>query len=184
LQASNRSRVLFVKDARHLRKDKDYRILQGLIRKTAKSFFKLWTEARTGGWRCWGAGVAAPATWRAGSSGKKGEMGRRQRGTCGAAHLGRRRAERWPAADMHGSWLGLPWAAALRRISGDGKRCSMFSSTRGNLWWHRFAPGGGGCDESVVAVAHWPAASGLAWSGGGARQARVRARGSSGTWAK
>jgi hypothetical protein len=46
-----------VKDARHIRKDKDYRILQGLIRKTAKSFFKLWTEARTGGRRRWGGGT-------------------------------------------------------------------------------------------------------------------------------
>jgi hypothetical protein len=40
--------VLFVKDARHIRKDKDYKILQGLIRKTAKSFFKLWTGAYGG----------------------------------------------------------------------------------------------------------------------------------------
>jgi hypothetical protein len=54
-----------------------------------------------------------------------------------------------------------------------------------NLWWRRFAPGGGGCDESAAA-AHWPAvvAHDSAWSGDGAKQDRVRARGSSGTRTK
>jgi hypothetical protein len=66
--------------------------------------------------------------------------------------------------------LGLPWAAALGRISGDGKRRNIFSSTRGNPRWHRFALGGGGCDESAAA-ALWPAARSSAWSGGRASRA-------------
>jgi hypothetical protein len=64
-----------VKDARHLRKDKDYRILQGLIRKTAKSFFKLWTEARTGGWRRWGRGLRRRRPGGRGARVRRGKWG-------------------------------------------------------------------------------------------------------------
>jgi hypothetical protein len=47
-------------------------------------------------------------------------------------------------------------AAVLRWLVRDGKRCSKFGSTRGNLRWRRFAAEGGDCDESEAA--HWPAA--------------------------
>jgi hypothetical protein len=64
------------------------------------------------------------------SSGKKGKTEKRPMETRGAAHLGRRRTERGPAADSHGGRLGQPWTAALRCLAGDGdcrRRCGSAS---------------------------------------------------------
>jgi hypothetical protein len=66
LQGSNRSRGFAGIFARHKRKDKIYRILQGLICKIATSSPTFGSEQRTGagGWRTrWPAGLGAPAAW-------------------------------------------------------------------------------------------------------------------------
>jgi hypothetical protein len=84
--------------------------------------------------------VAAPATWRAGSSDKKGKTERRPRGTRGAAHLGRRRTKRGPTADSHGGRLGQPWMAVLRCFPGDGERRKMRSLSLRCSWRSRHRP--------------------------------------------
>jgi hypothetical protein len=114
------------KETRHKKLFRIKGNFRGVGCKTVGVVLFLYSVANRGR-RRWG--VVAPATWRAGSSGKKGKTERRPRGTRGAAHLGRRRMERGPVADNHGGRLGQPWTATLQCFLGDGKRRRMRNST-------------------------------------------------------
>jgi hypothetical protein len=67
--------------------------------------------------------MAAPATWTARSSGKKGKTERRPSGTQGRAHLGGEKTASGPAADNHGGRpdpqgvAGLRWTPLRREVA-------------------------------------------------------------------
>jgi hypothetical protein len=123
----------------------------------------------------WSANRGAPSHGGAGDLGHKGlgelgKRGRRPRGTRGVAHLGQRR--RRDGRRRTGMAAGS--GSHGRRHSGgspamrNGASCSARHEE--TPWWHRFALGDGGCDESAAA-ALWTAARGSACSGGGASRA-------------
>jgi hypothetical protein len=91
---------------------------------------------------------AAPMIGAATGSTKVGEKEWRSGRIHRGAHLGRRRAARWPAADLNGGRRRLHTTVVLRCISGDGERRNRFISARGCLRRPRFAPVGLQAGES------------------------------------
>jgi hypothetical protein len=80
LKESNRSKVLFEKDARHIRHSVDYMVPHGVGGKQIGSFFKLWI----GVWP-----TESPALRRPTDSGERRNRKRSSRGSWGCAHHGR-----------------------------------------------------------------------------------------------
>jgi hypothetical protein len=93
---------------------------------------------------------AAPTIGTATGSTKVGKREWRSGRIHRSAHLRRRRAARWPAANLNGSRRRLHAAVVLRCISSDGKRQNGFILARGCLRRPRFAPVGLHAGESSM----------------------------------
>jgi hypothetical protein len=115
----------------------DSRELRGLCAKPPCLLLPL-DRTRTGGHG--GLAVGGATIGVATGSTKVGKREWRSGRIHRSAHLGRRRAARWPAANLNGGRRRFHAAMVLRCISGDGKQRNGFISAKRCLRRPRFPP--------------------------------------------